>query len=39
MIEELKGVAMGMEQEKGRLELIVQQFSDETDVKSKGDMQ
>jgi hypothetical protein len=31
-------VAQGMETEKGRLEKIVEQFSDETDVKSKGDV-
>ena len=38
MIEELKGVAQGMAEEKGRLEKIVEQYSDETDVKSKGDL-
>ena len=39
MIDELKGVAQGMEEEKGRLQKIVEQFADETDVKSKGDLQ
>lgn len=37
MVDDLKGVAQGMEAEKGRLEKIVEKFSDETDVKSKGD--
>jgi chromosome segregation ATPase len=38
MVDDLRGVAQGMETEKGRLEKIVEQFSDETDVKSKGDV-